>query len=66
MIISKLSIIIPVFNEESTIIQILNKILSIDLINNIKQENIAVNDCSTDNTDDFFEKFIRENSYQNI
>jgi glycosyltransferase involved in cell wall biosynthesis len=42
----KLSVIVPVYNEEKTIIQILNKILSI----NIDKEVIVVNDGSLDDT----------------
>jgi len=42
----KLSIIIPVFNEESTILGILNKIEDVDL--GIKKEIIFVDDASTD------------------
>lgn len=42
----KLSIIIPVFNEESTILAILKKIEKIDL--GIKKEIIIVDDASTD------------------
>lgn len=45
-----LSIIIPVFNEEKTIKQILNKIRQIKLPN-LNKEIIVISDCSTDNTD---------------
>ena len=41
------SIIIPVFNEENFIQEILKKIYE---VKNIKKEIIIVNDCSTDNT----------------
>jgi dolichol-phosphate mannosyltransferase len=43
-----ISIIIPVFNEESFIKEIL---IRINNINGIKKEIIVVNDCSNDNTD---------------
>jgi glycosyltransferase involved in cell wall biosynthesis len=46
----KLTIIIPVYNEEKTINFILNKISEIELINNISKEVLVVDDCSTDNT----------------
>jgi glycosyltransferase involved in cell wall biosynthesis len=55
---NKLSIIIPVFNEEATVFTILNKIRNVNLINNIEKEIIIVNDCSTDKTGDEIEKFI--------
>ena len=45
----KLSIIIPVFNEKETILQILKQIEEIDL-NDIEKEIIVVDDCSTDGT----------------
>ena len=43
----KVSIIIPVYNEEKTILKIINKILQ---LKNINKELIVVNDGSTDNT----------------
>lgn len=57
---SKLSIIIPAFNEENTIAAILDRILEINLINNIDKEIIIVNDCSTDNTEEVIFKYIDE------
>lgn len=45
----KLSIIIPVYNEENTILQILNKI-KLCKIENINFEIIVINDGSLDNT----------------
>lgn len=47
----KLSIIIPVFNEERTIKQILNKVVQVKLPDSIKKEIIVVSDGSTDSTD---------------
>jgi glycosyltransferase involved in cell wall biosynthesis len=44
----KLSIVIPVYNEEKTIEAILNRVTSVKLIQNIEKEIIIVNDCSTD------------------
>jgi glycosyltransferase involved in cell wall biosynthesis len=61
MDIKKLSIIIPVFNEQATISRILDKIRNVNLINNIEKEIIIVNDCSTDNTSNEIEKFITTN-----
>lgn len=45
----KLSIIIPIYNEEKTLLKILEKIRKVDL-KNIKKEIIIVDDCSTDNS----------------
>ncbi|MDD2752351.1 MAG: glycosyltransferase, partial [Candidatus Omnitrophica bacterium] len=42
-----LSVIIPVYNEASTITQIIEKANSVD----IDKEIVVVNDCSTDGTD---------------
>jgi glycosyltransferase involved in cell wall biosynthesis len=61
MIISKLSIIIPVYNEGPTISLILSKIRDVNLINSIEKEIIIVNDCSTDNTAEEVDKFIESN-----
>jgi glycosyltransferase involved in cell wall biosynthesis len=61
MFIKKLSIVIPVFNEEATIAALLNKIKDVDLINNIIKEIIIVNDCSIDNTAREIKKFIAIN-----
>jgi glycosyltransferase involved in cell wall biosynthesis len=46
----KLSIIIPVYNEENTIHFILDKIKNVKLLNNISKEIIIVDDCSSDNS----------------
>ena len=47
---TKLSIVIPVYNEAETIHLILAKINNARLIHEIKKEVIVVNDASTDNT----------------
>lgn len=49
MIIKKLSIIIPCYNEQDTILDILKELDSVKL-GSIKKEIIIVNDASTDNT----------------
>ena len=41
-----ISVIIPVYNEKNTILEIINKIESI----NLKKEIIIVDDCSNDGT----------------
>ena len=48
--ISKLSIVIPAYNEAATIHLILNKVLEVGLLNNISKEIIIVDDCSVDDT----------------
>ena len=47
---NKLSIVIPVYNEDRTIHQILDLLRELKLVNNIQKEIILVNDCSTDNS----------------
>lgn len=66
MRVNKLSIIIPVFNEEATIALIMDKIRDVAMVNNIEKEIIVVNDCSTDGTGKEIEKFIENNSAMNI
>lgn len=48
---SKLSIIIPAYNEARTIHMILDRVREVRLINGIEKELIIVNDCSTDDTE---------------
>lgn len=46
-----LSIIIPVYNEARTIHHILDKILAVELMQNMGKEIILVNDCSSDDSE---------------
>jgi len=57
----KLSIIIPVYNEEATIYSILSKIEKVRLIDDIQKEIIIVNDCSKDDTKGAIQKYIIDN-----
>ena len=66
MIISKLSIIIPAYNEESTIGLILDRIKEVSLINGIEKEIIVVNDCSTDHTKRIMIRYLQDNPDMNI
>ena len=54
-ILTKLSIIMPTFNEGATIHLIIEKINQVKLVKNIQKELIIVNDCSTDNTPEVIE-----------
>ena len=47
---SKLSVVIPCYNEERTIHRILDKISSVRMKNGIQIEFVLVDDCSTDNS----------------
>jgi glycosyltransferase involved in cell wall biosynthesis len=53
-----LSIIIPVFNEERTIHLILNKVIQVELVNQIEKEIILVNDHSTDDSSKVIRDYI--------
>lgn len=53
----KLSIVIPVYNEERTIHIILDKILEVNLIGDFQKELILVNDCSLDNSKGAIERY---------
>lgn len=54
----KLTIIIPVYNEATTINELLHKVESISLINDLKKQLIIVNDFSIDKSKEEIEKFI--------
>ena len=66
MIINKLSIIIPAYNEGRTIHLILDKIKAVELINDIQKEIIIVNDCSRDSTEDAIRLYQETNADLNI
>lgn len=66
MSISKLSIIIPVYNEERTVQNILNKVEQVTLQVDIQKEIIVVNDCSKDNTETIIQNYISDNPGINI
>lgn len=59
--VKRLSIIIPAYNEEKTIVTVLNKINEVKLIGNIEKEVIIVNDCSKDNTEATIQDYISTN-----
>jgi glycosyltransferase involved in cell wall biosynthesis len=62
----KLSILIPAYNEENTILEVLNKIVAVELINNVEKEIVVVNDCSTDNTEKVVLEFKSQNQSINL
>lgn len=53
-----LSVVIPAYNEERTISDILDKVLQTELIGGTQKEIILVNDCSSDNTNGIIEDYI--------
>jgi len=56
----KLSIIVPVYNEEKTVVELLNR-LKKENIPNVKKEIIVVDDGSSDNTLSLLDKFVKGN-----
>ena len=60
---NKLSILIPIYNEGNSILNILEKVENVNLLNNIEKEIILVNDCSTDNTETIVLAYIRDKNY---
>lgn len=62
MPITKLSIVVPAYNEGKTIHKILDKIKAVKLINGIEKEVILINDCSTDDTEEAILKYKENNA----
>ncbi len=61
-----LSVIIPVYNEERTILKILEKIELVTLVQEIEKEIIIVNDCSSDTSEILIRNYLLENKHLNI
>jgi glycosyltransferase involved in cell wall biosynthesis len=59
--ITKLSIVIPAYNEGRTIHLILDKVKSVELIHGIAKEVIIINDCSKDDTEQAILRYQQEN-----
>jgi len=57
---TKLSIIIPAYNEAATIHLILDRLANISLINGIQKELILVNDCSSDDTEMILLQYMQD------
>lgn len=56
-----LSIIVPVYNEKNTILEILKKIEQVNLNDfSFKKEIIIVDDCSTDGTGEILDKLVNK------
>jgi dolichol-phosphate mannosyltransferase len=64
---NKLSIIIPVYNEEKTFRELLDKVNNIDLRElKLKKEIIIVDDCSTDKTKEILKNLLALKKYKII
>ncbi len=56
----KLSILIPAYNEAKTIHEILDKVLAVELIGQLRKEIVIVNDCSKDNTQEVVKAYFNQ------
>ena len=56
----KLSVIVPAYNEQATIYNILCKITQVTLMLDLTMEIVVVNDCSKDKTEDEVMRFRKE------
>ena len=56
----KLSIVIPIYNEEATLLDILNRLLEIELIGGLKKELVLVNDFSSDRSEEIILRFQKD------
>src|SRR6195256_717924 len=63
---TRLSIVIPAYNEGPTIHVILDRIDEVNLLNNIQKELIIVNDCSKDNTEEAILHYKADHPNQDI
>ena len=63
---SLLSVVIPAYNESSTIHHILDRVKSVELIAGYQKEVIIVDDCSSDNTFEVIQKYQLDNNDLNI
>jgi glycosyltransferase involved in cell wall biosynthesis len=59
--IKKLSIIIPCYNEASTIALLLDKVIDVELPVGIEKEIIVINDCSKDDTNLMINEYLEDN-----
>lgn len=56
--ISRLSILIPAYNEAKTIASVLDRVASVELLQNIEKEVVIVDDCSTDDLSGVIRRYM--------
>lgn len=62
----KLSIVIPVYNEEKSVALILDKIRKVKLMRETSKEYILVNDCSSDASAEVIKDYMKQHPEMNI
>ena len=63
---NRLSILIPCYNEEKTIIRIIDKVMAVELIGNTEKEVIVIDDGSTDHTLALLNPYLEKGAIQLI
>lgn len=58
-----LSIVIPAYNEEKTIIKVLEMLDNLKLPQGFEKEIVVINDCSKDKTKELVEKYVKGKEY---
>jgi glycosyltransferase involved in cell wall biosynthesis len=58
MKVTRLSIVIPVYNEQETVVPVIEKVVAVRLPDGIEKEIIIVNDASTDQSHSRIESFV--------
>ena len=61
-----LSVVIPAYNEKTTIQKIIHAVEEVSLPDNVTREIIIVDDFSTDGTRDILSNYVRDGSFQVI
>lgn len=61
-----LSIIIPVYNEEQLVCELLQKVLDLQLLDSLEKEIIVIDDGSSDRTYDAIERFVESHPASGI
>jgi len=56
---NKISILIPAYNEEKTIVEVLKKVAELPMAGGLEKEIIVINDRSSDNTGSLIDNFIQ-------
>ena len=64
-VMKKISILIPVFNEKNTLLDIVKQVESVDFCG-LEQEIILVDDCSTDGTKDLYSQLKHKIVYHEV